>query len=243
MLYTCIIIDDEGSAIFHFEEIVAQAPQLMLLRSFTSLLDAKLWLQKNGEVHIIFLDIEMPLIDGVTGTEMLRGWYKRLIYVTAHEQYAAKAFGLGASDFLIKPVTTDKLVLSLDRMTTDIAISREEQLLRVRSRFINTYQGKLTALALEDIQYISADGDYVQVHTADQKHTLHVTLKQIHADLLPLIPLRQISRFHLVSLEFVESILGDKITMKNDDKLVVTGTYRQKFLNDVRFLSYGGKRS
>ncbi|QNL47909.1 response regulator transcription factor [Olivibacter sp. SDN3] len=243
MLYSCIVIDDEQSAIFHLTELVTQVPDLDLRGTFTSLPEAKEWLVTNGEVHIVFLDIEMPLLDGLAGVEMLKGWYKRLIYVTAHEQYAVQAFKHRAIDYLVKPVSLEDLVLSLDKMIDTLALSQKEQLIRMHTRFVTNYQGKFEGLRLEDIHYIVADGDYVRVHTAEKRHILHITLKKIHADLLPLIPLRQISRSHLVSLTFVKDFFKDELTLKNQETLKVTSTYRQKLLNDMRFLSYGGKRS
>lgn len=242
MFLTCIIIDDEEHALFQLQEAIDAVPELKLLKLFTSVPAAKQWLLENGRVHIVFLDIEMPLIDGLVGVEMLQGWYKRLVYTTAHTEYAAKAFELKAADYLIKPINPQKLIRCLDKLVEGAALSQEEKLMRVHTRFIANYQGKFKGLATEDIQYILAEGDYVTVYTEQGKHTLHISLQRIYEDLIDLIPITQIHRSTLISLRFIEDHFGNTVTMKDGKKLEVGRTYKKAFLNELRFLSYGSKR-
>lgn len=242
MFLTCIIIDDEEHALFQLQEAIDAVPELKLLKSFTSVQAAKQWLLENGPVHLVFLDIEMPLIDGLVGVEMLQGRYKRLVYTTAHTEYAAKAFELKAADYLIKPVNPQKLIRCLDKLVEGASLSQEEKLMRVHTRFIANYQGEFRGLATEDIQYILANGDYVTVYTKQGKHTLHIRLQKIYEDLIDLIPITQIHRSTLISLDFLENYFGDTVTMKDGKKLEVGRAYKKAFHNELRFLSYGSKR-
>jgi len=243
MLYNCIIIDDEESAIFQATETIDQIPELNLLTTFRNVVDAKSWLLQHGPVHLILLDVEMPALDGITGAELLHNHTKRLVFLTAHQQYAFKAFQVHAHDYLQKPLTILRVYEMLDQWLADAAIGHGELLARTHMRFAKDYQGKFSGIQIADIQYIEAMANYVVVHTTDARHTLRLTLKEIYQDLLPLIPIMQTGKSHLVCLEYIDNILGNTLTLRNGKTLQIGHKYLKTLMNEFHWLSYTEKKS
>ena len=141
--------------------------------------------------ELVFLDIEMP---GLIGTEVMRRveHHPHLIFTTAWAQHAAAAFELGALDYLLKPFGAERLALTLDRVRATIGESdttpaldryRESQRSGPISRLFVRSGRTIIPIAVDDVSWFAADGDYVAVHVGRARHLIHVSLSRLEARL------------------------------------------------------------
>ena len=114
MSISCIVIDDELPAIQQMENYIGRVPFLNLLKSFDNGIEPMSFLQSN-KVDLIFLDIEM---EGFTGLQLIKTLHHKpkIILTTAYDQYALAAFDLNVSDYLLKPISFERFMQSVDKI-------------------------------------------------------------------------------------------------------------------------------
>jgi two-component system LytT family response regulator len=180
--------------------------------------------------HIVFLDIQIPVMSGLALAEQLRERKSPLIvFVTAHDEHAVTAFDTNAVDYLLKPYDKDRLARTLDRVRARLAQrSDAPDRLQVpvgdQTRFIDTAA----------VIWLEADDNYVRVHTANCDYFLRRTLR----DLLDELGDRfvRIHKSHAVNVAAVEASKpltgGDcEITLRGGTRLRVSRRYRANFLS------------
>lgn len=171
-LIKCLVVDDEPLAIELLEKHIEQFPNLELVRSCWNAFDA-FEVLKSEPIDLIFLDIQMP---GLTGLELVKSLKNPpgIIFTTAFRQYAADSYELDVIDYLIKPITIQRFLKSVNRY-----MSRQNQPLH----FEEPNQGvpaepdyvylsanrKYVKVVFEDIIYIESLKDYVCIHLSDQE--------------------------------------------------------------------------
>jgi two-component SAPR family response regulator len=114
MNLSCIVVDDEYLAIKLVEEYIRREEELTLLRKFTDSLEALAYLKEN-KVDLIFLDIQMPYLTGIDLMKQLEN-PPLVIFTTASQDYAVKAFDLEAMDYLVKPFSFERFEEAMDKV-------------------------------------------------------------------------------------------------------------------------------
>ena len=163
--------------------------------------------------ELLFLDIVMP---GATGLEVLERlqYEPKVIFTTAHDQYAVSAFELGALDYLLKPFGRDRLERVLHRaqaalggLATPVLSRAKESLERSRpvSRIFVRDGARILPISLASLERAQGADDYVTVHTADKEYLVSIRLSDLEGVLLAGSFLR-IHRSHLINLEHIVSI-------------------------------------
>src|SRR3982750_1482359 len=114
-MYKCIIIDDEPQAIEGLKTYLAATPQLELLASYTDPVIALKEIVERDNVDLIFLDVDMPKINGIELAKVIRNKTKKLIFTTAHTKYAFDAFEADADAFLWKPYSLGKFIITIEK--------------------------------------------------------------------------------------------------------------------------------
>lgn len=114
MVINCVVIDDEYPAIQQMEDYISRVPFLRLLKSFNNAIEPLNFLQSNP-VDVLFLDIEMEGFSGLQLIKVLQHKPK-IILTTAYDQYALKAFDLNVSDYLLKPISFERFIQSIDKL-------------------------------------------------------------------------------------------------------------------------------
>lgn len=162
--------------------------------------------------ELVFLDIQMP---GLLGTHVMRQTKHQpmVIFTTAWSQYAAEAFELGALDYLLKPFGADRLARTLERVRLSIgesvAASSMDRLREaqedgpIRRIFVRSGRAILP-VAVDQIAWFEADGDYVALHVGRARHLVHLALSRLETRLDPSRFLR-IHRTSIVNLDFVRA--------------------------------------
>ena len=160
---------------------------------------------------LVFLDIQMP---GLLGTDVLRRVEHRphVVFTTAYAQHAVIAFELGALDYLLKPFGPTRLAATLDRVHTTLIEQPVSSALRrlqetfsagVMSRLFVRSSRSIIPIALENVSWFDAQGDYVAAHVGTTRYLLHLSLNHIEARLDPK-RFARIHRAHIVNLDCVK---------------------------------------
>jgi len=124
-MYKCIIIDDEPHAIEGLKGYMASTPQLNLVKSYTDSLAALKDIQESEPVDLIFLDVDMPTINGIELAKEIRNKTAKLIFTTAHTKYAFEAFEVNADGYLLKPYSIGKFIIAINRLFPDQGVEKK----------------------------------------------------------------------------------------------------------------------
>jgi len=130
---------------------------------------------KECRPDVLFLDVKMPHLDGFAAQATIRGQVKHIVFVTAHTEFASRAFDVAASDYLVKPVSQARFNASLDRIRQTLGSAAPAAGKRV---LLGSRLGG-AAVEVRDVTWVEADGAYVVVHVAGRRHVLRESMAQI----------------------------------------------------------------
>lgn len=243
---TCAIVEDEPLARNLLEKYVGKVPHLELVRSFADPLEALAFLREQS-VDILFSDIQMPELTGVSLLKVLPR-KPIIIFTTAYSEYAVEGYELDVTDYLLKPITFDRFLKSVEKAAQRLAANRPPEIATPATaektpapppaaevettpqptNFIFVKDGsKLVKIRLADIQYIEGLKDYVTIFTPEKKVVTLQTLKSLEAQL----PENQFVRIHnsyIVAFDWVDVIHREQVQI-GKVLLPVSDTYRRSF--------------
>jgi DNA-binding LytR/AlgR family response regulator len=232
MSLSCAIVDDEYLAIKILEEYISRMSFIHLVRSFKDPLEAVEYLQKN-KIDILFLDIQMPYINGVELLKKLSS-PPLVIFTTARHEFAVQAFELNAMDYLVKPISFqrfDKAITKADQylqlMKGDKSSSALPGFLLVKSDY------QIVKLLHDEIILIEGLSEYVKVHTHEKKIITLAALKDLETQ-LPSEKFIRIHKSYIVSLHHVKSYNAAKIMLSNGLQLPVGRVYKENLMKHFR---------
>jgi len=169
MSIKCLIIDDEPLAIDVIKNHLEQISEIELLETFQNPLKAFEFI-KDHQVDLIFLDIEMPILTGVDFVKSLENPPK-IIFTTAHRDYAVVSYELNVIDYLLKPISFIRLFKAVNKykvltgsQTTEIPGEEEASHDHI---YVNSNK-KFIKISFDEILYVESIKDYVRIHLADK---------------------------------------------------------------------------
>ncbi|WP_299701224.1 LytTR family DNA-binding domain-containing protein [uncultured Pontibacter sp.] len=236
---TCYIIDDEHLAQEILEEYVAKVPFLELKGTFISPLEAAAQL-KDDKPDLLFLDINMPDLDGLSFIPMLNP-KPMIILTTAYDQYALKAFELEVKDYLVKPFSFERFykgVLRLYQEQTSRQQTEKKEAIaepRHEQEYIFLKVGhRIQKIATRDILYIEGMKDYLRIHTAKEKIMSLLSFAKLE-ELLPAQDFARVHRSFMVSIDKIDHIEKNRIQIA-DQVIPISETYSESFYKKLRGL-------
>jgi two-component system LytT family response regulator len=226
----CIIVDDDDASRTVLTQMAKQVDYLTILKTCSTPLDAMNTLKKE-EVDVLFLDIEMP---GMTGMEMLKALDTRpqVILTTSHKEYALDAFDLNVVDYLIKPVTLPRFLKAMAKVKN--YTDSTDQVSAGQDYFFIKKDSVLNKVPVKDILWIEALGDYITVHTKDQRFILHATLKSLEGK-LPTDKFVRVHRSYIVQVDNIKKV-EDTTIFINDVAIPVGALYKESFIKRLNTL-------
>jgi DNA-binding LytR/AlgR family response regulator len=226
-MINCIIVDDEPLARQLIETYIDQIPGIESLGSYQTAKEAFEALH-NQDIDVIFLDIEMP---GINGLNFIRSLKKspKVVFVTAYAEYAVDAFEIEALDYLVKPVTFERFLKAIQK--TGITRSEPVQSPDISYIFLKVDR-KLVKVSFSDIRYIEASGDYLKVHTTVRNYVVYMTMGKIES-LLPASKFIRVHRSTIVNTLFIQGIENNFIKLDNVE-IVIGQTYRENLLKRLK---------
>ncbi|MEO1485458.1 MAG: LytTR family DNA-binding domain-containing protein [Bacteroidota bacterium] len=238
-----VIVDDEVKALQSLSwELTNLSDEVDIIASFTDAHEALSYLEANTP-DCLFLDIEMPAMDGFQFIKNLKNKDFPVVITTAYNQYALQALKNEAIDYLLKPIDTDDLELTIEKIKKFNAKNyTAEKLEKILLNFnaesskkkitINT-DGKLLFLNNEDILYAESDGNYSTLFLSDgQKILLTKKLKEVNA----ILPERSFFRIHnsyIINLNKIKEFLKTDgyVVLESNHKIPVSRQKKSDFLD------------
>ncbi len=226
----CIIVDDEPLAREEMKNLIEEISSIQIVGTFSNAISA-LECIKTNPVDLLFLDIEMPTVNGLDFAQSLPN-DKLVILTTAYAQYALKSYELDAIDYLLKPINKDRLAKAIDKAMAYknlLALKENQSTVEKASEdalFIKS-ERKYYKIAFTDIRFIEALKDYVVIYTRNNKLITAMNLKTIHQK-LPVSLFARTSKSYLINLSFIDSF--DNHTIYIDKFEIPIGEiYRESF--------------
>jgi DNA-binding LytR/AlgR family response regulator len=230
----CLLVDDEPPALEILRTYIANTPMLHIVGECYHAVEAFQFLQTN-EVDLIFLDINMPKL---TGTDFLKALERppKVIFTTAHRDFAVEGFELGAIDYLLKPYSLERFWRAVQRASnteqklqlpdkekTDL---EAEPFLYVRS------DRKMVKVLINDILYIESLKDYLKIFFPGKQIVTKQTITSLEA-MLPEENFVRIHRSFIVPLAKIESYTQNSVFI-GAAEIPVGPLYRQSFLQKLK---------
>lgn len=229
----CIIVDDEPIARKGIQRLAEQIAQLNLLASFNSAEAASEYM-KDAVVDLIFLDINMP---GINGIEFARSIPKHtlIIFTTAYSEYALDSYEVDAIDYLVKPVDPVKFRKAVDKAITYHSLLLDEDKKSVDNIedeciFVKSDR-RFFKVNLKDILFIEGLKDYVIIQMEEQRIITRMNVKNIH-DLLPKSTFLRINRSYIVNKNQIDSFDNNDVFIKNHE-IAIGNSYRDIFFEEL----------
>lgn len=177
-----LVVDDEALARRNVTVLLSRDPDIQSVAECTSGLDAIQEI-RDSKPDLVFLDVQMPECDGFDVLELLGSELPPvIIFVTAYDEYALRAFEAGALDYLLKPFDDARFARALNRAKEKLA----HYLPAIRSpaeRLVIRSQGQVQFVRVDDIDWIEAAGYYACLHVGEDTHILRRSLSELEQDL------------------------------------------------------------
>lgn len=222
----CIAIDDEPLALELIRGYVEQTGWLQMSATFTDALKAREYLKEN-ETDLLFLDIQMPDINGLQLFSSLEN-KPPVIFTTAFSHYAVEGFNLEAVDYLLKPFEYERFLR---------AVTKAKELIEYRqSKEVNEgylfvkYNYQWNKIFFREIEFIEALDDYIKIYTTGKPYLIHMSMKTV-SDKLPSQKFIRVHRSYIVPIEKINS--WNKNSLKLGNKIIPVSYTYQKQVHDL----------
>lgn len=210
-----VLIDDEQPARDVIKYYLKEFNEIEIIGEFSDGFTGLKGIQEL-KPDLVFLDVQMPKLTGLELLELL-DQPTSIIFSTAYDQYAIKAFEMNAIDYLLKPYSKERFSQALQKAITVIGSGQNPQApvqklvktLEENPEYLHRIavksRHKVSVIPIEDIVYLEAEGDYVMMHTKDARHLKEKTMKYFEAHLDPAMFIR-IHRSYIVNVQFIDRI-------------------------------------
>jgi len=207
----CIIVDDNKMARMAIKQLVSQLSNVDLVGECNDAVEA-LDILNSSQVDLLLLDIEMPGMTGLDLIKKLGNTKPLIIFTTAKKDYAVEAFELNVIDYLIKPIALPRLKQAIDKAQETLDSNKQEVKVEEQEFVFVKDNGILKRIAIDDILFLEAMGDYVKVHTLQKFHVVHATLKSIE-EKLPSSKFLRVHRSFIVAINKIDYIQEGTISI------------------------------
>lgn len=254
-----LIVDDEELARLRLRKLIQKEPDTVLIGECVNGVEAVERIRAD-KPHLVFLDVQMQRMDGFDVIEHLEGedTLPIIIFVTAYDQYAVRAFDASALDYLLKPFGDQRFKQAVDkarqrlrdhqigeyadrllRLLQDYKHAHErleenqvEEPTEYSGRLVLKTDGRLIFLDAEKVDWIEAEGVYVRIHIATKSHLLRESLSNVEARLDPRVFMR-IHRSTIVNVHRIKEIIphfngGAIVALHDGTQLKLSRSYRDR---------------
>jgi len=235
--FNYLVVDDEPIAREIILNYCQHLPYLEIVASCGNALEAKTILQQQ-KVDILFLDINMPVIDGVSFLKTLKS-PPQVIFTTAYKEYAIDAFDLAACDYLLKPFSLNRFIIAIDKALEKLqgqpaAVQDITDIKTENYIFIKT-DGKIYKIQYDDLFYAEAKGNYTQI-TTTQRALLPAMTFSGFEEMLPKSVFLRVHRSFIINKSKISHIEGNRIFINNTE-IPIGSNYKDGFLKELGFSS------
>ena len=226
MILTCAIIDDEPLAAELLESYAKKTPELHLVGVYGSAVEAMKEL-RNNPVDLLFLDIQMPELSGMEFAGILPKKTK-VIFTTAFDRYAIDGYKVNAVDYLLKPISYDSFVLSVNRVLERCRDVDRQDVMSADGFVYVKSEYKLVKINFDDILYIEGVKDYIKIYFRDRRKPVMslMNMKKLE-DYLPKSQFMRVHRSFIVNMSVADMIDRGRIVV-GDTFIPVSESYKEQ---------------
>ncbi len=225
---SCLIVDDELIAREVIETHLKKIPNVKIIASCGNAIEAFSYI-RNNSIDLIFLDINMPEISGISFAKSINKDIK-IIFTTAYRDYAVEGFELQAVDYLLKPISFNRLLKAInnyfeiysEQKNTVIENTNRHDFMFVRS------DRRMIKIDFNAIIYVESYSDYIKIHLADKTIITRETISAIEAK-LPVKKFIRIHRSYIISINNIVSFTNEEIII-NKKSLPISRSYKKEVL-------------
>ncbi|GAA4970836.1 LytTR family DNA-binding domain-containing protein [Algibacter aquimarinus] len=225
---SCIIVDDEAIARDVIATHLAKIPHIEIVASCNNAIEAFNVL-RNHTINLIFLDINMPEISGISFAKSINKDVK-IIFTTAYRDFAVEGFELQAIDYLMKPISFERLLKAVNTYFDVYASNETTTATKVDPNdfmFVRADR-RMIKIDFESIIYIESYSDYIKIHLANETVVTRETISAIEAK-LPNKRFLRIHRSYIIALKHITSFTNEEITI-NNTALTISRSYKKGVL-------------
>lgn len=220
----CLIVDDEPLSRDVLKKYITEVKDLQLLAECSNAAGATHELNK-ARVDIIFLDINMPGISGISFARSLKS-SPLIVFTTAYPEYAVEGFELDATDYLVKPYSFERFLKAVNRALERLRDKRNDS--DKGGKVLVKADKKLYALPFAEILLIEGQGDYIRIRTHKENLVVHDTIRNFLTS-LPEGEFMRIHKSYVVNLKHVEYIEGNQVKI-GEYTIPVSPNHREELL-------------
>ncbi|WP_336069175.1 LytTR family DNA-binding domain-containing protein [Mesoflavibacter sp. CH_XMU1404-2] len=228
---SCIIVDDENVAREIIASHLSRIENIEVIAQCKNAIEAFNFINNNA-VDLIFLDINMPEISGIAFAKSINK-NNKIIFTTAYRDYAVEGFSLQAVDYLLKPISFERMLQAINRyfevstqqIETQSQPSETNDFIFVRS------DRRMLKITFKDIIFIESLSDYLKIHLKDQSIITRETISAIEAK-LPQKDFLRIHRSYIVNLASIESFTNEEMIV-NGKALTISRSYKKDVITKL----------
>lgn len=232
-MYTCIIVDDQASAVDLIKDHVQKTPLLSILLATIKPIEALAFLEKQ-KPDIIFLDIEMPDMTGMEFIETLKSRWgnkmPKIVFTTGYSNYALSGYEHGVVDYILKPVSFIRFKKCIDRIFDDLG--KHALTVEKPAFFFVEEEGKKIKINFDEVVYVEAAGNYIILVLDNARMIIYKSISTIQEQ-LPDDRFVRVHKSFIVAIAKIHAIRGTQIFMdkQNPEKVIPIGvTYKDEVL-------------
>ncbi len=242
MILKCIAVDDEPLALDIIADYVSKIPFLELVMRTENPIEA-MQLVQEGNIDIVFLDIQMPELTGIQFLK-IAGNKANYILTTAYSQYALESYDLNVSDYLLKPIAFDRFYKAVEKVrnqnqkqtlvpsapAADLLAAPPSTAPKQDFIFVKT-EHKIQKIQLDDILYIEGLKDYISIFTKSERVITLQNMKKME-ETLPKASFIRVHKSYIIAIDKINSIERSRIAIAG--KVIPVGdTYREAFFKMI----------
>ncbi len=226
-----IIIDDNEIALLATQQCVLKAEQIKLLKTFNNALQALSYIASN-QVDLIFLDIEMPELNGIEFIKAMKHPHPLIVLTTSHPEFALEAYENNVLDYLVKPIALPRF---LNAVAKAQAMFEKHNIDKIENDIIFIKKGNIIVkVNKSDVLWIEGLGDYVTLNTEKEKFIIHSTMHAIEQKFASNEFIR-VHRSFIIRIDRINNIEDNCISYY--DKFIPIGkTYREAVYKRLNLL-------
>ena len=228
--FTCAIIDDEPLACELIEGFVNQIDFISNEATFSESMEAIIWLKKNP-VDFVFLDIQMPDMDGMEFARLLPESIK-IIFTTAFREYALESYEVSAIDFLLKPIRFEKVLRACEKVREWYNLNEYVNIKNNNKDITEIFlkvNGEIRRIGLDQILYIEGMKDYVKIVLKNDKPIISYLRMKNLEEILPFSKFLRINKSYIVSLSNIRTVDNKHCLYIGDTMIRITEQYKNSF--------------
>ena len=235
-MLTCAIIDDDEINRLTLEHYIELTPNLKLMASLSDGIAGLTYFREGNKVDVLFLDIEMPHLSGL---ELLRVLTDppEVIITSARQDFAVDAFELRVTDYLVKPFEFGRFTQAVQRVQARAgsasAAPAAPEVPASTDLFVKV-NSRMVRVNFDEVLYVEALSDYVNIVTAKQKYIVYTTLKALENRLAQFPNFIRVHRSYLLNTQHIESIEDNTANLRGGHFVPIGKSYQEGFYKGLQ---------